>query len=77
MITLEEALEIAKTRRSNLNQVFEYEKAYIFSHTDDSNYIGGFDHSPVVVLKEDGTITNMVEFVNSGTGKEMGELKSI
>ena len=72
MITYEEALEIAKTRRTNLNQVFEYEKAYIFSHTEDANYIGSFNHSPVVILKEDGKITNMVEFVNSGTGKEMG-----
>ena len=77
MITFEEALEIAKTRRLNLNQVFEYERAYIFSHTDDSNYIGGFNHSPVVVLKEDGTITNIIEFINSGTGKEIGGLKNI
>ena len=72
MITYEEALEIARTRRTNLNQVFEYEKAYVFSNTDDSNYIGGFGHTPVVVLKEDGIITNMIEFVNSGTGKEIG-----
>ena len=72
MITYEEALELARTRRDDLTQVFEYEKAYIFSHTEDANYIGGFNHSPVVVLKDDGKIKNMVELVNSGTGKEMG-----
>ena len=72
MITYEEALELARTRRDDLTQVFEYEKAYIFSNPEDSNYIGGYDHSPVVILKETGNFSNMVELVNSDPGKEYG-----
>lgn len=71
MIDLKEALKIAETRRKNLNQYAEYENGFVFSNTDDVNYDGGLGHSPVVVLKKDGTITDMIKFVNSGTGKEI------
>ena len=72
MITYEEALELARTRRDDLTQVFEYEKAYVFSNPEDSNYIGGYDHSPVVVMKEDGRFIPMIELINTGPGKEYG-----
>ena len=71
MITYEKALETAKYYRDDLTQVCEYEKAYVFSNPKDEGYIGGA-HSPVVVLKEDGSTTNMAAFVYSGTGKELG-----
>ena len=72
MITYEEALELARTRRDDLTQVFEYENAYVFSNPEDSDYIGGYNHSPVVVMKKDGKLSNMVELVVAGTGKEYG-----
>ncbi len=71
MITIEKALEVAKYYRNDLTQVCEYEKGYVFSNPKDADYIGGV-HSPVVVLKEDGSTTNMAAFVYSGTGKELG-----
>ncbi len=71
MITYEKALETARLYRSDITQVLEYEKGYVFSNPKDSGYIGGV-HSPVVVLKEDGSTTNMAAFVYSGTGKELG-----
>lgn len=76
MITYEEALAKAHTKRKNLDQVVEYANGYVFSSEDDANYIGGLGHSPVVVLKKNGEIVDMMTFVNSGTGKEIGR-KSI
>ena len=72
MITYDEALEKAYTKRKNINQVVEYANGYVFSNTDDVNYKGGLGHSPIVVLKKDGQIVDMVAFVNDGTGKEIG-----
>ncbi len=71
MIAYEKALEVAKYHRNDITQVFEYENGYVFSNPKDADYIGGV-HSPVVVLKEDGTTTNMAAFVYAGTGKELG-----
>ena len=76
MITYEEALAKAHTRRKNINQVVEYANGYVFSNTDDADYLGGLGHSPVVVLKKNGDIVDMMTFVNSGTGKEISR-KSI
>lgn len=76
MITYEEALAKANTKRKNINQVVEYANGYVFSNSEDVNYKGGLGHTPVVVLKKNGEITDMVSFVNSGTGKEIGR-KSI
>ena len=72
MITYEEALNIAKYYRNDLTQVFEYEKAYVFSNPKDSAYVGGRGHEVVVILKGDGTVTNMPALVYYGTGKEIG-----
>jgi len=33
---------------------------------------GGLGHSPVVVLKKDGKVVDMITFINAGTGKEIG-----
>lgn len=73
MITYEEALKKAETKRKNLNQVVEYQNGYVFSNSDDVNYTGGLGHEAVVVLKKDGKIVNMMAFVTSGTGKEIGK----
>ena len=71
MITLMDALEIAKGERSGIDFVVEYEKGFVFSGSNDAGYIGGLNHSPVVVLKDNGAVTNMISFVNAGTGKEI------
>lgn len=76
MITYEEALKKAYTKRKNLDQVVEYANGYVFSSSDDAEYIGGLGHTPVVVLKKNGDIVDMMTFVNSGTGKEISR-KSI
>lgn len=76
MITYDEALAKAYTKRKNLDQVVEYENGYVFSDSSDAEYIGGLGHTPVVVLKKNGEIVDMMAFVNAGTGKEIGR-KSI
>lgn len=76
MITYDEALAKAYTKRKNIDQVVEYANGYVFSNTEDVKYKGGLGHSPVVVLKENGDVIDMILFVNSGTGKEIGK-KSI
>lgn len=73
MITFEEALKKANTKRKNIDQVVEYANGYVFSNTEDVNYKGGLGHSPVVVLKKNGEIVDMITFVNGGTGKEIGK----
>ncbi len=71
MIEYSEAKKIALTRRSDLNGCFEYQNAYVFSSSADAGYIGGM-HSPIVVMKKDGAVVDMIRLVNSGTGKEIG-----
>ena len=71
MISYEEALEIAKEWKDQIDNCTEYENAYVFGYTGDSKYIGGYGHTPVVVMKEDGSVTNMPEFVARGTGNEI------
>lgn len=77
MITFDEALEIAFGRKEQIDSYMEYDKAYVFSFSGDSDYIGGYGHTPVVVMKEDGRITTMPEFVYSGTGKVVRDLTTI
>ena len=61
MITYEEALARARERKENLDNCIEYENAYVFGSAEDNNYIGGYDHTPVVVMKEDGIVTSLPE----------------
>ncbi len=72
MITLEEALKKANERRTGIDTVFEYENGYMFSGSGDEGYIGGLNHSPVVVHKKTGEVMDMIPFINRGTGKEIG-----
>ena len=71
MITFEDAWEIAKQRKNEIDNCTEYENAYVFGFTGDNNQIGGYGHTPVVVMKEDGSVTNMPEFVINGAGEEI------
>ena len=71
MITYEEALEIAKHNKDEIDNCTEYENAYVFSFSGDSNYIGGYGHTPIVIMKEDGRLSSMPELIVNGTGNEM------
>ncbi len=71
MITYEEALKIARERKDRIDNCIEYENAYVFGFTGDNNYIGGYGHTPVVIMKEDGRIASMPELIDSGTGEEI------
>ena len=71
MVTYEETLEIAKEWKDQIDNCTEYENAYVFGFSGDSNYIGGYGHTPAVVMKEDGTVTNMPEFIAYGGGEEI------
>ena len=71
MVSLEEAIKLAKEVRSNLDLVVEYSNGYVFSDASDEGMIGGLNHTPVVIRKKDGKSISMIEFVNSGTGKEI------
>lgn len=63
MISYEEALEIAKEREPNIDECMEYENAYVFGTHEDDEYMGGYDHAQIVVMKEDGRLLSMPELV--------------
>ena len=75
MITYEEALQIARDYKDEIDNCIEYENAYVFGFSGDSNYIGGYGHTPCVVMKKDGRKSTMPEFVIEGTGKEIRSFK--
>ena len=70
-ILYEEALKKAKEFKPNLDNCTEYENGYVFGSHSDDLYEGGIGHTPCVVLKSDGRIISMPEFVIMGTGKEI------
>ena len=71
MITYEQALEIARDRKDEIDNCIEFENAYVFGFSGDDNYIGGYGHTPVVVMKEDGRLASMPELIVSGSGEEI------
>ena len=71
MITYEQALEIARDRKDEIDNCIEYENTYVFGFSGDDNYIGGYGHTPVVIMKVDGRIALMPELDVSGTGEEI------
>lgn len=71
MVSLDEAIKLAKEVRNNLDFVVEYSNGYVFSDSSDEGTIGGLNHTPVVIRKKDGKSISMIAFVNSGTGKEI------
>ncbi len=72
MIGYNEALQIAKDRKEHIDGCTECENAYIFSFSGDAGYIGGYDHTPVVVMKEDGRfIYGLSPLLDGSAGKEI------
>lgn len=70
MITLEEAIEIAREYRPNIDNGYENKKAYIFSSHEDEGKMGS---QPVVVLKETGEVMLMPMYVASGKSRNSGD----
>ena len=77
-ISFEDAYEIEKAHKEHIDNYTELEEAWVFSFYDDSNYIGGYGHVPVIVLKKTGEVRFSMPDLLMGTyGKELssGELK--
>lgn len=72
-IKYDEALKIAREHKDNIDNCTEYENGYVFGAHEDSNYIGGYGHTPVVILKADGKVITMPEFEDMGTGETLSQ----
>lgn len=70
MITYDEALKKAKELKPTIDGCTEYENGYVFGSSQDEGYIGG-NHTPCVILKENGKAVTMPYFVMHGTGDEI------
>lgn len=75
MVSYNEALSCAKLHKGNIDNCTEYENAYVFGCTDDDNYIGGAGHTPVVVWKKSGRVTDLPELLINGGGKLLREFE--
>lgn len=62
MIDWKQALEIAKTRRGNIDHCIEFEDAYSFFNKEDRNFVAGVSRTPVIVSKEDGSVINILDY---------------
>lgn len=60
MLTYEEALAIAKSKKSKINYCTEYNNAYAFSYDTGERSVGG--DSPVVIMKDDGAALNFIAY---------------
>lgn len=64
MIILEEAKELAQKARGNdIDYCHEYEDAFLFGNTMDPPSVGGKNHVPVVIIKENGQVMGLTAFV--------------
>ena len=75
-ISYEEALNIAKQHKDNIDTCLEYERGFVFSSTEDDKYVGGWGHEPVCVMK-DGQVMNMITFIDSHPGEQIGTERHI
>ena len=74
MISFREAFLKAKEIREEIDSCTEYENGYVFCSDRGEEQVGGY-YSPIVVLKEDGKVVDMPQFVVNGTGKELKSFK--
>ncbi len=70
MISYTEAFIKAKEIREKIDSCIEYENGYVFCSDKGENQEVGY-YSPIVVLKEDGRVIDMPQFIVNGTGKEL------
>lgn len=73
IITLDEAVRIAKERDERNDTYQEYEDAYFFYQEDGEEMTGGDDGS-IIVMKKNGTLKMPYQyFLGGGNCKEIGE----
>ena len=71
MVNFEQALEIAKKLKRNIDACDEYNDAFLFKRKADEYTIGG--DSPCVVLKESGRAINVVEYFDNYVAEHIRE----
>ena len=76
MVTYEEALEIARQTRDDIDYCDEYEEGYVFGAEADADYVGGLGHSPLVVMKKDGKVVDMAFFMFNNPGDVIKEYEN-
>lgn len=70
MITYEVAYETAKGLKPTIDHCTEYENAYVFGCKEDDMFEGG-NHSPCVIMKNDGKAVTMPYLLVRGAGEEI------
>ena len=74
MKTFEEAKKIAVKANGNVNACREYKEAYVFY---DKGYTGdGGERAPVAVMKSDGKVKSMPQFMRSRKEEDNGRAKA-
>lgn len=66
MLNYEEALQIAKSKKTKINHCIEYLDAFAFEYCSGDKSIGG--DSPVVILKDSGEAINMISYAVGAKG---------
>lgn len=65
MLTYDEALALARSKKSKINCGSEYNNAYVFSYDSGERTVGG--DSPIVIMKDTGEALNFMTYaVRSG-----------
>lgn len=74
MKTFEEAKKIAVKNNKNVNACREYKEAYVFY---DKGYSGdGGERAPIAVMKSDGKVKSMPQFMRSRKEEDAGKAKA-
>lgn len=71
-LSFEDAYEIAKVNKAKIDNYIELKDAWVFCCYEDSNYVGGYGHTPVIVLKKNGQVRfSMPELLMGTYGEEL------
>lgn len=73
MVSYEEAYNIAKKLKTNIDGCIEYENGYVFYNINKILAVGGPGLTRCVILKSSGKAIPFNEFIIMGTGKEIRE----
>ena len=77
MISFEDAVKIAKQYKKNANTCIEYERGYSFGSTEDNDFVGGYGHEAIGIMKDDGRVLYMHSFIDADPGKQIGDVMPI
>lgn len=71
MLNKDEALNIAKKLKKNIDNYSEYEDAFVFGCTKDNGF--GGQSTPIVILKKNGKAISIVEYCDMPESEFIGE----